>query len=195
MARFRWNSSKFKSDLTNFFGLTSRADSVFKEVGELVVREVKAGVRRQKPYVSYSRARYAPLSDSTIRQRNVLSKFNRTQRTYSERRSNLTFTGQLVDAISYDVVSGGVKILVEPTRRRSYLTGGRRRRGVRGFVRSLVNNRELAEIHARGGFNLPRRILFNQSGFDNDESLQRRVRRVFAKRIRKFVAEKFNRRG
>ena len=60
---------------------------------------------------------YKKLAESTIRHREFYAKINSTHPEYAPRRSNLTFTGQLVDSIKGKLkrTSKSVMIEIEPT--------------------------------------------------------------------------------
>jgi len=89
-----------------------------------------------------------PLSEGWIRRRRILSKFNETGLGYSHRRSNLTFTGQLLKAIFFisKPMQGQIDIDVSAGKRRKYvLPSGKTSKS------PTITNRKLAEYLAERG--------------------------------------------
>lgn len=54
--------------------------------------------------------KFKPLSDSWIERKSKLSKVNNTSEFYRKRKSNITFTGQLLDSFKYKVVQATLTI-------------------------------------------------------------------------------------
>lgn len=91
---------------------------------------------------------FNPLSDKWIKRRKVLSKYNQTGPAYSHRKSNLTFTGQLIKAIQFfsKPSEGQVVIELNEQKRTKYiLPSGKKSSGPR------ITNRKLGEHLASKG--------------------------------------------
>jgi hypothetical protein len=98
---------------------------MMEEVGEFTVSRLKYQMRVSKPYNSSGTTK--DLEDSTIRNRKYLEKFNDTAETYSPERSNLTFTGQLLDSMKYIIKGVGLLEVLFDGMHRGYLSGTGRR--------------------------------------------------------------------
>jgi hypothetical protein len=91
-----------------------------------------------------------PLAPSTIRQREYLSRFNSTHGTFRPNRSNLTITGQLIDAVFGERIGTADDSLrlrwsVADTTRTPYKTGPK------GIAKNTPDNKTLAEYQADKG--------------------------------------------
>ena len=150
------------------------------EAGEFVEKRVKAEARRGRPF---NRSRSFPdLKSTTIDQREYLEQFNSTARTYSASRSNLTFTGQLIEAIVYELKQDqglySIEIQVADSERFSYRTGPN------GTIKFLdLTNQELAEILDKKGF-----TLFDSDVIANNDNLRTRVTEIFRRTLRRAIA-------
>lgn len=69
------------------------------EVGEIVQERIRFAARRGKPL--NDNGVFKPLAPLTVENRQYLSGYNFTTDVYSPNRSNLSFTGQLLDSIRY----------------------------------------------------------------------------------------------
>lgn len=81
------------------------------DIGELLRDEV-IGFTRSGKSVS-TNGSFPQLADSTIKSRKNLSKYNQTDALYSPARSNLTFTGELLESLTIKtkVREGSVEVL------------------------------------------------------------------------------------
>ena len=161
------------------FKLVKRNKEAHQLAGEIVEKRIQAEARAGRPL---NRERSFPdLKPSTIANRDYLSTLNQTQRTFLASRSNLTLTGQLIDAILYELEqdSGLYKILIEvvDSKRVPYNTGPNSRQ------QNPPDNKELAEILAKRGF-----VLFDGDVVANDDALRKRVSTVFRRALRRAIA-------
>ena len=180
------SSVKIKADLPaiqkriqDTFELVKKNKQAHTEAGFVVQERVKAEARRRKP-LNDTRS-FPPLSDKTIKRRNYLKKYNTTHKTYETSRSNLTITGQLIDAIVYELQQdqGLYKIILEvaDNARLGYRTGPN------SIERNPPSNQELAEMLAEKGF-----VLFDPAVIAINDNLKDRVATVFKRTLRRAIA-------
>lgn len=133
---------------------------------KLVVKRTRLGYAVFKTFGE--RAPLVPLSDGYVEQRKLM-KLDSTTR---PKKSNLTLTGQMLRSMEYKVEDGG--IIIFPSRQAR--TG------------SSLSNYELAEIHAKGNKNLPRRV-FNRLSSKEYNQVLRFYRKTFGDllRLRKLI--------
>lgn len=119
-------------------------------IGSEAIRLIRGETRSGKSIPQS--AKHRSLSPAWIVRRGQLSAFNSTHETYSQRRSNLTFTGQLLDSLIYRVKRSIVEISVPPSARTPYqyvpTRGPRKGRTVNAKAPS---NAKLAEYLAEQG--------------------------------------------
>jgi len=92
---------------------------VLTEIGETLVRLNRKNARTGKAGDGSS---FPPLSEKWKIERDKLSKVNNTHLAYGRGRSNITFTGQLVDSMGYEIdqVAKTVTVDFNPTTRTQY---------------------------------------------------------------------------
>jgi hypothetical protein len=127
-----------------------------QEVGEEIVEDIKINARRGRGVVNGLSVKLPPLASSTIKHREYLKRAgNATAKPYSNRFSNLSMSGQLIDSIGYIIGSGG-EIIIQAIKnlRVPYRTLSGRRQNTRP-----ITNNELLLIHQHGNtaHNLPAR--------------------------------------
>ncbi len=114
----------------NTRALTSRLSRAvtsgpFNRIGKETVKDIQKTAR--SGISPATGKKFAPLKDSTKKNRGRLSKINNTHSKYSKNRSNLTFTGQLINAVSFAVVPFGdrveINLFIKATPRKPYKTG------------------------------------------------------------------------
>lgn len=98
-------------------------DALKDEIGKKSVDYIRGVTRSGKNLASNSK--HAPLADSTVRNRKYLDDFNSTASTYSPKRSNVTFSGQLLDSLTFEKVTRGINILFPPDLRKPYRTANK----------------------------------------------------------------------
>lgn len=125
-------------------------DSALDPIGKLAVKTIK-GVTRSGGQIQpdAGTGTQPSLKQNSVKNRKRLSEYNKTHSTFSPGRSNLTFTGQLLDAVIYTTEQRGpqriVKITVDDTLRRPYITSKS------GSTSDQITNSELAEFqHEKG---------------------------------------------
>lgn len=114
------------------------------QIGTEMVRMNQSLVRQGK----LPEGKLNSLSERWIRRRKVLSQWNETGIGYSHRKSNLTFTGQLLKAIYFisKPFMGRIDIDVHETKRKKYVMAS----GKKSKAANLTN-KQLAEYLAEKG--------------------------------------------
>lgn len=125
-------------------------DSSLDKIGQYVVKQIKGETRRGNEIITDgSTAAQKPLKKPSIENRKRLEDYNNTHSTYSPDRSNLTFSGQLLDAVTYKLSSKQnqdiVSIYVDDSTRRPYVTSKK------GKKSKPLKNSDLAEFQLEKG--------------------------------------------
>ena len=147
------------------------------EIGKFLVSRIQLEARRAKP-LNNSRS-FPSLKSITKQHRDYLKKFNSTHGAFKSGRSNLTFTGQLIDAITFKVKKGLVEIFVEKSSRTPYKTGPN------STAKGTPNNNKLAEILGKIGF-----VFMTKKGLESDPQIRKRVNNIVRRFLRRSLAKK-----
>lgn len=83
---------------------------VLTDIGETVVRMTRRNARTGKTGDGSS---FPPLSKSWIEERENLAQFNDVHLAYETSRSNATFSGQLIDAIEYNIEEQSKSVTID----------------------------------------------------------------------------------
>ena len=113
-------------------------------IGKRAVDYIKGETRSGNQLQDGKKTKFPSLKRSTRNQREYLSQFNRTHSTFSATRSNLTLTGQLVDAVKFEVNGNTITVFVDKSNRTGYKTGS-------STLKSITNE-ALAEFLDDKGF-------------------------------------------
>ena len=143
-----------------------------KEIGETTVKRIQGEARRQKPL--NAKRRFPSLKQMTVAQRKRLAFFNKTHPSFGPGKSNLTLTGQLIDAVVFEVRNTSIFISVEESRRKGYKTGPG------GRSKKTLTNKELDKILRKIGFKL-----FTPRGVDSDTKLKKRLKNILLRTLRR----------
>lgn len=141
-------------DLTKF--LNDIADDLVKDASPLAARTVvdliKGETRsgKQLPSKGSGRAKRQPaLERSTKKYRNYIKRTpTKKHPAFSPNRSNLTISGQLIDALDFKVTRTGFEVFVKDSNRTAYSTLGLINRAKNS---TPPNNQKLAEFLADAG--------------------------------------------
>jgi hypothetical protein len=115
-----------------------------------------------------------PLENSTVRSRTSLARYNDTHPVFSPKRSNLTITGQLLDALEYSVQGNKVTITVQDSRRTPYQGRGGPHQG------NPPTNRDVAIYQAEMG----------RDFVQIDNQTLGRIRRLLTQSIRRILSRR-----
>jgi hypothetical protein len=152
-------------------------DGLSIEVGEIVQERIRFSARRGKPL--NDSGSFKPLAPSTVENRQDLSGYNSTIDVYSPARSNLSFTGQLLNSIRYRKAKAQgflIEILFSGDRN-PYKTGPNSTAKLTDANRT---NQALAKTLDDIGF-----TVFSKKGIEGNKELIRRIVNTVRSYIRK----------
>lgn len=208
MAKVKINGiAELEADIRSTFKKVRESQQMLKEVGEFTSARIKAEARRGKP-LNGTRS-FPPLKETSVIIRESLSRTNETHITYKAGRSNLTFTGQLIDAIRYMVTGTKVSIDIEDSARAPYRTRDRLSKKELGGLRNSIGNlkatskfvaktrttgqltppptnKELDRDLRRRGF-----VLYTAKGIESDDHVLRRINNIVKKFVRRAIKVNF----
>lgn len=147
------------------------------DIGEFVVGRVQLEARRAKPL---NDTRSLPdLKDSTKGIRKGLEKLNPTHPTYKANRSNLTFTGQLIDAVTWLIGKPGViEIEVEDSLRTPIQT--------KSGPGDRESNKDVDADLRKRGF-----VMYTARGIRSEPKVLKRINNIVKKFIRRAIKVNF----
>lgn len=165
MPKVKFDISKITRELRNAVDDASRDNAFFKQAGDLVTTRIKGFARKGKPL--NSKGRFPSLLQSTIEQRRKIKAAGfKTHPAFSPPKSNVTITGQLVDAITFRRKRARkFEIFVAPSKR---------------TFSGDPDNQTLARYLADLGF-----ILFDKEGIEEDGQIPRRLKQLLLRFLRK----------
>lgn len=156
------------------------AKAMRTEIGEFLVERIQLEARRGRPL---NDTRSLPdLKDSTKRIRQELSKLNPTHPSYQAGRSNVTFTGQLVDALAFRLRADRVIVIRVAKTLRRILQGAisKPKSGI------PPNNRQVdRDLRDRGFF------MFTVKGVDSEPKIRARINNIVKKYVRRAIKVNF----
>ena len=94
-----------------------QSEGLLKDIGEFLVKNIKGSARTGKE--TESQKGFDDLEKSTIKNRDYLSRYNKTSSFYRRDKSNLTFSGQLLDSLKYKTNLRKGTVTVAPSGTRS----------------------------------------------------------------------------
>lgn len=174
MAKFRIkNKGAITKKAQREINRAIRDSDTLEKAADILIKPMKKG---KNPKTG---RRYKALASSTIDQRKRMARYNDTSPDFSPRRSNLTFSGQLLDSITAKIFVTKSIVEIEPrgTRRKYRKKNGKPVKG------PALKNKTLAEYHDKGKGRLPKRNIFSVS--------KKNVRKI-SKLIRSAVTRRFN---
>lgn len=144
------------------------ADELVTDIGNTAIKRIKGVTRTGKEIESGSSQ--PALSQESKDSRKQLAKRNRTHSTFSPGRSNLTFTGQLLDSLTFKKIRGGVRI--EPSGSRKPYKGGSKK---------VLTNKQVAGLLAKMK---PKRVFL---GVDNEmvKQIKSIIKRFLRRKLRR----------
>ena len=148
-----------------------------KEIGDFVVGRIQGEARRGKP-LNDNRT-FPPLKESSKAIREALSSKNPTHPTFSVNRSNLTFSGQLIDNIVYELGRTVISIFVDNTRRFPIV-------GQNAESNNKTNKEVDRELRRRGFF------LYTAKGIDSEPRVIKRINNIVKKFVRRSIKVNFD---
>lgn len=98
---------KFDAELKIAFSKVVNNPRMMGEIGESIVTDVVDQTRNKEKSIPL-KSDLNLLKESWIKQRTWLQKYNQTDPTFEDGRSNLTFSGQLLNSLTYRVIGRGL---------------------------------------------------------------------------------------
>lgn len=165
--------TRMSADIKRQMEKVLSSEAFTREVGEFMVDRIKYQARTTKP--TNEESSFPDLKDSSIRSRRYLAKHNPTHDTFEPTRSNLTITGQFLDALKYSLIKAGTVAIEFVGTHRGYLSGT----GKRG---KSVKNKQLNLWLKEKGF-----VVFDKSLKDN-KTFRARIKSIALRYVRRGLA-------
>jgi hypothetical protein len=179
-----------EKNILDTFDKVRKGKALRLELGTFVVKRIQAEARRAKP-LNNSRT-FPALKDVTRLIREALSSINNTHVTFKANRSNLTFSGQLIDAISFVIArNASIFIFVENTKRKLI----RDRDDTFDIDSQAHNKRKAKETKTNRAVDrdLRRRgfKLYTAKGIEKEPRVSKRMNAITKKYIRRAIKANF----
>lgn len=149
--------------------------TLLKQIGDIALKAVVGNLKNGKTMASGQLKKLKPLSAAWIKERKRLADLNRTSPVYSPSRSNVSFTGQLLDAFEIDLrrsKQGIVRIDVDDDRQPYVIS----RRGTK--AKNTPSNDDLIDFLRKGKRDILGKL---------DEKTQRRIRQHVVRELRRRI--------
>ena len=166
MARLKWQTQLTVRRLNNAVTDASTQEQFKKSVSDFITKRIKGFARKKKPL--NAEGSFPPLFESTIKQRKSLKKRKavQTHPSFSPARSNLTITGQLIEAVTCKSFSARkFEIFVANSKREDS---------------GEPTNAQIAKDVAKLGF-----VIFDKAGIEKEAKIPGRVRQLLLRFLRK----------
>ncbi len=178
MAKVKVNIKPLIKEINRTFDKVINDKQLLGELGTFTTKRIQAEIRRSKPL--NDTRKFPALKDLSIKIRKHLERFNFTDIVYKANRSNLTFTGQLVEAIKFKIIKGNVvEIAVANTKRQPIA-------GAKGLIPDKKTNLEVSRDLKKLGF-----FLFTAKGLDSEPKIDKRLKRIVKKFVRRAIKLNF----
>lgn len=169
--KFKFDRKRLEAQIVKEIDQVIDADPLKKEIGLFVTDRIRYQARIQQPLNSDSK--FKDIKQRTIEKREYLEKYNKTHRTYEASRSNVTFTGQLLNSLGFNLVTRGVELIFKGERT-PYNTGPNSREN------NPPSNAEVDEFLREKGF-----FIFTKKGLEESDTLQKNIVRIIRKFLRR----------
>jgi len=159
--------------VTKKFEKVRRNKQMLNEIGEAVTTRVRLEARRRKP-LNDTRT-FPALTEGTKARRKALAKVNKTHPSFKPAKSSTTFTGQLLDAVTFKIRKTLVELFVAKSKRQAI-------KGARGktLEEQIAFNNELAKELASRGF-----VIFTAKGLKSEPKLAKRINNIVRRTLRR----------
>jgi hypothetical protein len=151
---------------------------MLNEVGRFTVQTLQFQARRRQPL--NDTGEFPDIQESTKRRRKSDAKYNKTHPAFSANRSNLTFSGQLIDAIIYLVQTSSVVIDVANRIRSPRVDKNGRP------IDAGETNKDVDRDLRRRGF-----ILYTKKGIEASQRYSARVNNILKTYVRRAIKANF----
>lgn len=156
-----------------------------KEIGAFVIGRLKGEARRSKPL--NSTRSFPALRNVSVIIREDLAEQNPTHPAFKPDRSNLTFTGQLIDSIRFLLTSDAVLIEVPNTKRKKLSKKGVIIESeINSGLRPARTNKEVDKRLRKRGFRL-----YTAKGIESEPRILKRINGITKKFIRRAIKVNF----
>lgn len=172
----KFDDKAFSARVEQTFQKVKRSKQMQTQIGEFLVKRIRAEAKRGKP-LNKTRS-FPKLKESSVKNRERLSKLNPTTKPFRPNFSNTSLTGQLLDSISHTPTKDFV-VIAPSGRRHPYVInnqGGfeKLKRGVN------ATNKDLAKTLAKIDF-----IIFDSETIKNEDKILKRIRSIVIKFLRR----------
>lgn len=117
-----------------------------EKFGETITDDIKRKIRKDGTNFKTNRP-HKGLASSTVERRKYLAKYNKTHSAYSPSKSNLTFTGRLINSIKARIQSKGTSIIMKIDVRGTHAPY----KGKSGEIGGRISNKEIRSNLAKQG--------------------------------------------
>lgn len=177
--QIKYPKGKISSVVSKQLSSIIDTDELAEVVGRPLIERIKFEAKRGTPL--NDAGSFKPLAQSTIQNRKYLAKYNKTATVYKENRSNLSFTGQLLDSLQFRRIKSdgkSLKILV-------FFGGDREMYNIGPKTKATATERNrtndsLAATLVEIGFRV-----FSKDGIEKKTALMNRITNAIRSYIRK----------
>lgn len=195
--------NEVQKKIESTFKKVRESQSLLTEIGEFTVSRIAGDARRGKPL--NKKRSFPALKKTTVAIRDALAKTNSVHPVFKPSRSNLTITGQLIDALKFVIKKNGVVLVeVDNSPRTPYRTRGRISAGALKSLKKSSKflsktkttgqlsppplNSELDKDLRKRGFEL-----YTTEGLRSDVKVLSRINRIVKTFVRRAIKVNFGR--
>lgn len=131
-------------DVKQLFESVIQNQRMLNEIGESVVSDIKETTQKKGKSIPFGLQDFRLLKESWILRKTKLAETNHTDEFYEEGKSNLTFTGQLMNSIVHKIISKGTLLFSFDGTHEGYKSST-------GRSSKSIPNEKLAEYVAQAG--------------------------------------------
>lgn len=159
-----------------------KAKPLLNAMASIVVDDIKRNTRTKRGFTESQlgsatigkREKLPALKESTQRTRRGMARYNTTTDVYSPARSNLSFTGQLIQSVTYKIKRGIIQVFAKGTRKPYRTRDGRAVKG-----RKLTNDALVGHLEDKGFYFL---------GIDKLSA--KKIRALIVREIRRLIVRR-----
>ena len=170
--RIKLDRKALQQEVVREIGKVTDNEDLKRDIGIFATGRIRLQARTGKPL--NDTGDFPSLRDATKKQREYLEQFNSTDPAYKKDRSNLTFTGQLLNSLGFFSVKDGIQLFYRD-KRKVYKTGPSSRQ------RKVPTNGELALFLQTLGY-----FIFTKEGLEEDQKFNRQITQI----VRRFIRRK-----
>lgn len=174
MAKVKFNSQRAANDLFKQFNRVKKTKVMNDEIVDFLVERIKGEARRGRPL--NNGRKFKALKSLTIENRRRLANFNKTHPAFAPTKSNLTFSGQLINAVSGSFERDVNIIEIAETKRTGYKTGPRSR------DKNPPTNKELQQQLLKISKSF---AVFTDKGIRSDPKITKRIKNIVLRFLRR----------